>query len=53
MKIFKILEKINELDITIGEMMTITIINDLGSLFETDLIILGKKARDENKLLDL
>lgn len=53
MKIVKILEKFKKLDITIKEMITIKPMNDLGSLFETYLIILSQKARNDNKLPDL
>ena len=52
-KIVKILEEIKELDITMEEMVTIKLMNSLGSSFETYLTMLSQKARDDNKLLDL
>ena len=52
-KIIKILEEIQELDIIIEKIVTIKLMNNLGSLFETYLIILSQKTRDNNKLLDL
>ena len=53
MKIVKILEEIKELDITMEEIVTIKLMNALGSLFEAYLTMLTQKARDENKLPDL
>ena len=53
MKIIKILEEIKELDITMEEMVTIKLMNGLGSLFEIYLIILNQKIRDNNKLPNL
>ena len=53
MKIVKILKEIKELDITMEEMVTIKLINSLGSLFETYLIMLSQKARNNNKRSDL
>lgn len=53
MKIVKILEEIKKLDITIEKMVTIKLINGLANLFDTNLIMLSQKARDNNKLPDL
>ena len=53
MKVVKILEEIKELDITMEEMVTIKLMNGLGSSFETYLTMLSQKARDDNKLPDL
>ena len=53
MRIVKILEEIKELDINMEEMVTIKLMNGLGSSFETYLTMLSQKARDENKLPDL
>ena len=52
-KVVKILEEIKELDITMEEMVTIKLMNGLGSSFETYLTMLSQKARDDNKLPDL
>lgn len=52
-KIVKILKKIKELDITIEKIVTIKLINSLGSLFEIYLTILSQKAKNNNKLLNL
>lgn len=52
-KIVKILKKIKELDITIEKIITIKLINGLGSLFEIYLTILSQKAKNNNKLLNL
>ena len=52
-KIVKILEEIKELDISMEEMVTIKLMNGLGSSFETYLTMLSQKARDDNKLPDL
>ncbi len=52
-KIVKILEEIKELDIIMEEMVTIKLMNGLGSLFEIYLIMLSRKAKDDNKLPDL
>ena len=53
MKIVKILEEIKELDIIIEEIITIKLINSLGSLCKIYFIMLNQKARDDNKLYNL
>ena len=49
----KTLEEIKELDITMEDMVTMKLINGLGSSFEIYLTMLSQKARDDNKLPDL
>ncbi len=51
-KIIKIVEEINELDISIEKIVTIKLMNRLGGSFETYLTMLSQKARDDNKLPD-
>lgn len=51
--IVKILKEIKKLDINIREMVTIKLMNGLGSSFKTYLIMLSQKAKDKNKLLNL
>lgn len=53
MKIFKILDEIKKLDINIEEIIIIKQINCLVSSFETYLIILSQRTRNENKLPNL
>ena len=51
-KIIKILGKIKESDINIEEIVTIKLMNNWGSSFETHLTILNPKAKYENKISD-
>ena len=53
MKIIKILEKIKKLDITIEEIVTIKLMNNLSNLFKIYFTILSQKIGDNNKLPDL
>lgn len=52
-KTVKMLEKIKEWNISIKKMVTIKLINGLSNSFEDYLIILNKKARNNNKLPNL